>query len=732
MKRVLWVSAAALTAVVLGLFDASFGLIQGSHPLLGRSAFWTYIAALGLTGLPAVSVGMLCWFFAWPIRAMLHPATPWSRFRETCKDVEKDNTWTAIFLTTLGCMGLLGVWVFLGVGKISLMMSNPKNQALSAALIAVLGVLFAALFAAHLYRFFRLACRALPRPRIVYALGLVSLLTLGLGLRIFFSLDWRIISLDPWKWLLMGAVLYMLLLWGTQKWGSARLWKVLGTTAATLLIACFLLMMRFVSADRSPAKVSPFVARATIAKHTLGTRVLLSAAERLFDRDHDGYPRFLGEIDCNDHNALIHPDAEDIPGNGIDEDCDGADESKKEEDPTAPKSSVKQTPPLWQGNWLVITVDSLRADRMNKKHMPRVHALAEKGFLFSNVYAQAPNTPRSFPSFLESRFPSQVDFTDWQAPYSNVRGDHPTLFTVWAQAGYQNVGLFSHFYMKPERGLSNGFALWSNDGAKDIAGSNPDTAAPRIAARVIEQLAQHKKDKFVVWTHLFEPHSTYLDHPELGGPPARSLSEKYDKEVESTDFYIGKILDALVEQGLHQQTAIVVFADHGESLGERLFEGKPLYFHGETLFNQVLQVPWVMYFPTLPSQMKPRVIGDRVMLVDLAPTLLAATGAPIPDSFQGRSLVPLMMGDSLPDLPAYAEMLPARNYKVNERVFVSQNNQKLYHRCERGAKEVYNLKQDPLEKNNLESSSPEDVKNLEAAMKAFQHQHHIKPGCSLP
>jgi arylsulfatase A-like enzyme len=55
---------------------------------------------------------------------------------------------------------------------------------------------------------------------------------------------------------------------------------------------------------------------------------------------------------------------------------------------------------LWTGNWLIITVDTLRADRINAKTAPTLSKLAQEGVHFANVYAQAPNTPRSFPSFV--------------------------------------------------------------------------------------------------------------------------------------------------------------------------------------------------------------------------------------------------------------------------------------------------------------------------------------------
>ena len=152
-----------------------------------------------------------------------------------------------------------------------------------------------------------------------------------------------------------------------------------------------------------------------------------------------------------------------------------------------------------------------------------------------------------------------------------------------AAAGLRPIGIFSHFYFTADRGISKGFAEWSNDGAKSIADSNKDIAAPRIVPKVIERLKQAaaRQERFVLWTHLFEPHSSYMPHPEfpttLSG--VAGLEEKYDYEIAYDDQWIGKILQTLDETKLAEHTAIVAFGDHGEAWGEH----KRIYFHGQNL-----------------------------------------------------------------------------------------------------------------------------------------------------
>jgi len=115
--------------------------------------------------------------------------------------------------------------------------------------------------------------------------------------------------------------------------------------------------------------------------------------------------------------------------------------------------------------------------------------------------------------------------------------------------GLRPIGIFSHFYFTADRGISKGFAEWSDDGAGTIAESNKDSASPRIVPRVIARLQQAaaRHERFVLWTHLFEPHSSYMPHKEfpttLSGVPG--LMEKYDYEIAFADLWVKKLFDAV-------------------------------------------------------------------------------------------------------------------------------------------------------------------------------------------
>ena len=114
--------------------------------------------------------------------------------------------------------------------------------------------------------------------------------------------------------------------------------------------------------------------------------------------------------------------------------------------------------------------------------------------------------------------------------------------------------------------------------------------------------------------HLFEPHSTYMEHPGFTmyrehGPA--SLTEKYDYEIAFDDALIGELLDALDKTGLAKTTTVIVMSDHGEAFG--VHPGEAGFFHGMSLYQRA--APRAADVPRARRQAA-RMRDDVVQLVD--------------------------------------------------------------------------------------------------------------------
>jgi arylsulfatase A-like enzyme len=180
--------------------------------------------------------------------------------------------------------------------------------------------------------------------------------------------------------------------------------------------------------------------------------------------------------------------------------------------------------------------------------------------------------------------------------------------------------------------------------------------------------------------------------------------QKYDYEIAVEDKLIGDLLDHLDKTGLAANTTVVLLSDHGEAFGVHTFGGERQFFHGMTLYTEVLHVPLVVRVPGA----KPREATEVVQLIDMAPTVAALFGAKVPASWQGRSLVPALEGQPLPPLPAFAEMMPSKSWKHDAKAMVSADGtHHVFQRISDSRWEVYDLTKDPEERTNIVDSDPE-------------------------
>jgi choline-sulfatase len=709
----------------------------GGAPLqvLGLWSLLTLPVAIG-TGL-VLAAGNATWGSGWVRRLF-------GKFRD---DEELDRTVSAVLIAAVVVAGVL----ILVVGKLSVgLVGDVQRKSVGGLLLGVIVVALVPILALGVLPLFRVTRQVTgiippigPVSRVVLLLlaGVAAVALAGLFV-IFKKLDYQALNLGSlFAPALMPviAIVLAILFYGPAASLRERIPGRGIAVAAGLVIA---ILIPVVSLRGAPSQESQI---AITDRSYVGPR-MIPILRKLSDRDRDGYSAFFGGPDCDDRNKAIRPNVIDIPDNKIDENCDGFDNQST---PTLPDLPTGPTATTLEGgdNVLIIFVDTLRYDRLGlagyqrdgKSLTPRIDAFAKQSVSFKNAYAQASNTPRSVPSFLGSQYPTRLAVDSMGKNYPMVLDENELLFEVLKAKGFTTIGESSHFYFcdrqkypdtcpdvkntdgNPMRtNAIQGADLWDNTGALPISGSNHDIAGPRIVEKTKAKLAElaDKKTKFAMLVHLFEPHSTYMAHE---GTPitergTASLIQKYDYEIAYEDKLIGELLDHLDTLKLSDTTTVILMSDHGEAFGVHSFAGEKQFFHGMTLYKEVLHVPLMFRVPGN----KPREVADVVELLDMSPTILALFGIEAPKSWVGRSLAPALEGTALPPKPAFAEMPPSKNWPHDARSMISADGKHhVFHRISDSRWEVYDLAADPDERKNVVDSDPQ-AKQLQQQLASWE------------
>jgi arylsulfatase A-like enzyme len=362
---------------------------------------------------------------------------------------------------------------------------------------------------------------------------------------------------------------------------------------------------------------------------------------------------------------------------------------------------------------LWVSQDAVRTDHLSlygyaRPTTPEVDALAKGWTVFENVVAPASWTLPSFGSAFTSRFPG---FHGADSAYRRCDQTVPQLFDLLGSEGFTVLGVSANALIQGGSGF-RGFDV--------LHYASVDHSADEVNRLILASIDEWPGDDLVIFVHYVDAHFPYAPpepfarrfDPEYRGPittpeeltdPVRAEA-LYDAEIAYTDDRIRRLIETLRARGLYDQALVVYSADHGEE-----FQDHGGWFHSKTLFQEMLRVPLAFRVPGLPGGR----FSQPVSLVDLAPTVLEVWGIPIPASFQGRSLLPLLRGGQLATVPLFAEVKPNPRLKDSitvDRVSVQEGTLKYIADVEPGEsipphilrEEVFDLSRDPQERSPLE------------------------------
>lgn len=419
---------------------------------------------------------------------------------------------------------------------------------------------------------------------------------------------------------------------------------------------------------------------------------------------------------------------------------------------------------------------------------PNCDRLAAEGMKFTNAYTASPVCSPTRASIMAGKYPARMNTTDWfgapqpdtvtghwtrkpllPAPYiEQLPLEEVTLAEALHEGGYRTFfagkwHLGGEGFLPEDQGFEFNkgghhrgsppggyFAPYDNPKLDD--GPDGEYLPDRLASETVEFIEAHRREPFLAFL------SFYLVHTPLQA--RRELEAKYEKKaesidpdkprwgeegerrvrlvqdhpvyaamVEAMDMAVGQVLDALDRLGLADNTIVIFMSDNG---GLSTSEGHPtsnlpLRAGKGWLYEGGIRVPMMIKWPEVA---KPGTVCDvPVTSTDFYPTMLEMARLPWRSGqhVDGVSLVPLLMErGSLRNRALYWHYPHYGNQGGSPGGAIREGDWKLIEFFEDGRFELYNLREDIGETNNLAPAMPEKVQELAEKLHAWQEETNAR------
>jgi len=400
---------------------------------------------------------------------------------------------------------------------------------------------------------------------------------------------------------------------------------------------------------------------------------------------------------------------------------------------------------------------------------PNIDRLASQGTKFTSGYTCGPNCQPTRAALLSGQYEPRtgvytvgnINRFNWQSrplrPVDNVTAlplEKITLAQSMKNAGYA-TGMFGKWHLGPLNGKTHpgerGFdeAIESSGKHFDFA-TSPKTEYPKgqyladfLTDRAVDFITRHKDEPFFLYLPHFGVHSPHEAKPELiekfkKKPAAGGHRDPtYAAMIYSVDESVGRIMKLLDDLKLADNTLLVFTSDNGgigsyQAAGINKMNGitdnSPLKGGKGTLYEGGVRVPFIFRWPGKISA--DATSNEPIITVDVYPTLLALAQAQPPKDYplDGVSLVSLLTEKKPLNRDALYWHFPGYlgaggdEWRTKPVGAIRSGDFKLLEFFEDGKVELYNVKDDIGQKNNLADANPEKTKELSAKLKVWQRE----------
>lgn len=397
---------------------------------------------------------------------------------------------------------------------------------------------------------------------------------------------------------------------------------------------------------------------------------------------------------------------------------------------------------------------------------PHIDRLANEGVRFTDAYAAGNSCSPTRASILTGRYPASTHVTDWipgrTPPGSKLaipkwtnylRHDETTIAEALAEAGYVSASIGKwHLGKKGWWAEDHGFQF-SVGGSHAGSHSNmfpPYWPAERVARlgwrpfpderpgeyltdRITREaeafLDRHGDRPFFLYLSHYAVHTRIEGRPEVvekyrrKRPSGSQRNPEYAAMVEGLDQSVGAVIAKLEELGVAERTVVIFFSDNGGlSKDGRITSNLPLRGEKSTAWEGGVRVPLIVKWSGQPEGL---VVDEPVISVDLFPTILDIAEVDARARVDGKSLTPLLKGDGdfhrgpiywhYPHYNAHTPIVTCTPYGA-----VRVGPFKLIEFYEDGHTELYDLREDIEETNDLAAAMPDKARELLAKLQSWR------------
>lgn len=408
-------------------------------------------------------------------------------------------------------------------------------------------------------------------------------------------------------------------------------------------------------------------------------------------------------------------------------------------------------------NIIIIYVDDLGYGDLGVTGHPNIRTpnldrMATEGARFTNYYSASPACTASRYALLTGKYPPRSGFR-WVLNPDSPRGIHPkehTLAEYLKEEGYRTA-IFGKWHLgstkKAYLPLSNGFdefygLPYSNDmlppkypdiallHGYDTVALNPDQSnlTRKYTEHALKFIESNRNSPFFIYLPYAMPHTPLFPGEGFQG---RSKRGKYGDVVEEIDYYIGRIMDFLKDEGLAESTILLFTSDNGPWLREGLHGGSAGLFRdgkGST-WEGGLRVP---LFAWGYEGIKKRTVVDKtITALDILPSILGLIDRKsLVNAIDGLDMSPLFRNEGEGREVFYYYGLDHNLFAVRKgswKLHVKTYSQLGIEYFSKEIPLLFNLDEDPSEQYNLASEHPDLVEEL-IEMIEIQKQKILQEG----